>query len=55
MFRIHNIIFCIIHKENGASSIEYAIIAFSIAAVIALAVGVFGVNVNELFKTVKFW
>jgi len=47
--------FCYILNENGASSIEYAIIASLIAAAIALAVGVFGGNVNELFKTVKFW
>lgn len=55
MTRVNQILFCIIHKENGATSVEYAIIAFLIAATIALAVGVFGGNVNALFETVKFW
>jgi len=42
----------IIKDESGATSLEYAIMASLIAAVIVLAVTALGVSVNGLFETV---
>ncbi len=38
--------------EDGASSIEYAILASLIAVVIVSAVGILGIKVNSLFQLV---
>lgn len=38
--------------EDGASSIEYAILASLIALVIVSAVGILGINLNSLFQLV---
>lgn len=38
-------------NENGASSVEYALLATGIAMVILVAVFVFGGNVGELFNS----
>ncbi|MDR6120398.1 Flp pilus assembly pilin Flp [Aeromicrobium sp. SORGH_AS981] len=40
------------HDERGATAVEYALLAASIAAVIAVAVGIFGQDVLELFERV---
>lgn len=42
-----------IEDETGATSLEYAIMASLIAAVIVLAVTAFGVAVNDLFEAVQ--
>lgn len=44
----------LITSEDGATSVEYVIIASLIAAIIAVAVGVLGSNVLNLFNTVHF-
>ena len=38
--------------EDGASSIEYAILASLIAVIIVSAVGILGIKVNSLFQLV---
>ncbi len=43
-----------VFKEDGATSVEYALIAFLIAAIIAVAVAALGSNVLNLFNTVQF-
>jgi pilus assembly protein Flp/PilA len=39
-------------NEDGASSVEYAILASLIALIIVSAVGILGVNVRSLFQLV---
>lgn len=41
-----------IHRASGATSIEYALLASLIAAVIASVVGVLGTQILDLFNTV---
>jgi pilus assembly protein Flp/PilA len=38
------------HRDNGASAVEYGLIVFAIAALIALAVFSFGGAVRGLFQ-----
>lgn len=38
-------------RERGATAVEYALFAALIAGAIALAVGIFGVQVNALFAS----
>jgi pilus assembly protein Flp/PilA len=39
------------HNDEGASAVEYGLIVFAVAAVIALAVFSFGGAVSGLFQT----
>lgn len=43
---------CLLSRENGAASIEYAILGSLIAAVIVLLVTTLGTQVRTLFETV---
>jgi pilus assembly protein Flp/PilA len=39
-----------LHRDNGASAVEYGLIVFAVAALIALAVFSFGGAVRGLFQ-----
>ena len=43
---------CFLRDENGATAIEYGLIAALIATVIISGITVFGVEVNSLFNTI---
>ena len=40
---------CFVQQENGATAVEYALMASLIAAVIATAVGSIGSTLNSIF------
>jgi pilus assembly protein Flp/PilA len=42
-----------LHSQDGATAIEYALIAAGIAAAIMAAVTTLGVNVNQMWNSVK--
>ena len=43
------------HREEGATAVEYALIASLIAAVIAAVVATLGSQVLELIQSVHWW